>query len=139
MKMKNFENILIQMTKPEVLQLKHQDILANAIIKAKEKSVVSWWWLSIPLYIIATLLMKALFMPGTNLISNIHELTGKAIYPSILFFLFLPVVFITINFMSIRKVYLLSGSTMTINFIRTVWLNALIILFSILVLLIYLL
>ena len=38
MKMKNFENILIQMTKPEVSQLKHQDILANAIIKAKDKS-----------------------------------------------------------------------------------------------------
>ena len=58
--MQNFENKLIQMTKPEVSQLKHQDMLANEITKAKDKSVVSWWWLCIPLYIIATLIMKTI-------------------------------------------------------------------------------
>ena len=137
MEMKNFENKLIQMTKPEVSQLKHQDMLENAITKAKDKSVVSWWWLCIPLYIIATLLMKTFFMPGTTLISNIYELTGKERYSSVLFFLILPIVFILINFISIRKVYLLSGSPKTINIIRAIWFNALIIIFSIIVLLIY--
>jgi hypothetical protein len=137
MAMKNFEEKLNQMTKPEVSQLKHQDMLANAITKAKDKSVVSWWWLCIPLYIIATLLMKTLFMPGTTLISNIYELTGKEKYSSVLFFLILPIVFIIMNFISIRKIYLLSGSLKTINFIRAIWLNALIIIFSIIVLIIY--
>ncbi len=59
MEMKNFEDKLFHMTKPEVSQLKHQDMLANAITKAKDKSVLSWWWLSIPLYLITTLLMKS--------------------------------------------------------------------------------
>ena len=137
MEMKNFEEKLIQMTKPEVSQLKQQEMLANAITKAKDKSVVSWWWLCIPLYIIATLLMKTFFMPGTTLISNIYELTGRERYSSIIFFLILPIVFIIINFISIRKIYLLSGSPKTINFIRAIWFNALIIIFSILVLIIY--
>ena len=137
MEMKNFEKKLIQMTKPEVSQLKHQEMLANAITKAKDKSVVSWWWLCIPLYIIATLLMKTFFMPGATLISNIYELTGREKYSSVLFFLILPIVFIIINFTSIRKIYLLSGSPKTISFIRAIWFNALIIILSILILIIY--
>lgn len=137
MEMQNFENKLIQMTKPEISQLKHQGMLANAISKAKDKSVVSWWWLCIPLYIIATLLMKTFYMPGTTLISNINELTGKERYSSVLLFLILPIVFIIINFISIRRIYLLSGSPKTINFIRAIWFNTLIIIFSILVIIIY--
>ncbi len=137
MEMKNFEEKLIQMTKPEVSQLKHQDMLANAITKAKDKSVVSWWWLCIPLYIITTLLMKTFFMPGTTFISNIYKLTGKDKYSSILFFLLLPIVFIIINFISIRKIYLLSGSPKATNLIYAIWFNVLIIIFSILVLIIY--
>ena len=135
MEKQEFENKLIQMTKPEVSQLKHQDMLANAI--TKDKSVVSWWWLCIPLYITATLLMKTFFMPGTTLISNIHELTGKERYSTVLFFLILPIVFILINFLSIRKIYLLSGSPKTLYFIRAIWFNALIIIISMLVIIIY--
>jgi len=137
MKMKIFEEKLIQMSKPEISQLKHQDMLANAITKAKDKSVVSWWWLCIPLYIIATLFMKTLFMPDTTLISNIYELKGKEWYSSLLLFLILPIVFITINLISIRKIYLLSGSPKTINFIGAIWFNVMIIIFSFLVLIIY--
>jgi hypothetical protein len=118
MELKNFENKLIQMTKPEVTPLKHQEMLSSAITKAKDKSVISWWWLSVPLYIITTLLMKSFFMPGTTLISNIYELTGREKYSSLLFFLILPIVFMITNFISIRF-------------------NVLIIIFSILVLIIY--
>ncbi len=137
MEKKNFEEKLIQMTKPQVSQLKHQDMLANAITKAKNKSVLSWWWLSIPLYIIAAFLMKIFFMPNTTLISNIHEFTSKEKYSSLVFFLVLPVVFIAINFISIRKIYFLSGSPKTINFLQAVWFNVLIIIASILILIIY--
>jgi len=139
MEMQKFEEKLIQMTKPDVLHLKHEDMLANAITKAKDKSVVSWWWLCIPLYIIATLLMKTFFIPGTTLISNILKLTGKEMYSSVLFFFLLPIVFITINFISIRKIYLLSGNPKTVNFIFSIWFNAVVIIFSMLVILIYLL
>jgi len=137
MEMENFEETLTQMTKPEVTHLKHQDMLANAITKAKDKSVISWWWLSIPLYLIATLLMKTIFMPQTTLILNIHDFTSKEIYSSVLFFFVLPIVFIVINFISIRNIYFLSGSPKSISFLRTAWFNVLMIIFSILILIIY--
>jgi len=135
--MQNFEEKLTQMTKPEVTHLKHQDMLASAITKAKDKSVISLWWLSIPLYLIATLLMKSIFMPHTTLFSNIHDFTSAETYLSVLFFLVLPSVFIVINFISIRNIYFLSGSPKSINFLLTVWFNVLMIIFSILILLIY--
>ncbi len=137
MEIENFEDKLTQITKPEVTELKHQDILANSITKAKDKSVLSWWWLSIPLYIIAALIMKSAFMPHTTLISNLHDLTSRDKYSSLLFFLLLPLIFIAINFISIRKIYFLSGSPKTINFLKTVWFNILMIVCSILVLIIY--
>jgi len=137
MEMENFEEKLTQMTKPEVTYLKHQDMLANAITKAKDKSVISWWWLSIPLYLIAALVMKTIFMPQTNLRLNIHEFSNREIYSSVLFFLVLPIVFIVINFISIRNIYFLSGSPKSISFLQTAWFNVLMILFSILILIIY--
>jgi hypothetical protein len=133
----NFEEKLKQMTKPEINQLKHQDMLADAITKAKDKSVVSWWWLIIPLYVISTLLMKTFFMPGTTLISNIHEFTTGQRFTSTIFLLILPIIFILVSFFNIRKVYSLSGNPKSVNFLKTVWLDILTILFSMLILIIY--
>jgi len=137
MEMQNFEQKLTQMTKPEVTHLKHQDMLASAITKAKDKSVISWWWLSIPLYLIATLFMKSIFMPRTTLLSNIHEFKNGEVYSSVLFFLVIPIVFIVINFISIRNIYFLSGNPKSLNFLKTAWFNVLMIIFSVLVLIIY--
>lgn len=135
--MENFEDKLTRMTKPEVTQLKHQNMLANSISKAKDGSVLSLWWLSIPLYIIAVLLMKTVFMPHTTLFSNLHDLTEKNKYSSLLVFLLLPLIFITINIISIRKTYFLLGSAWTVNFFKAVWANILVIICSIIVLIIY--
>lgn len=133
----NFEEKLKQMTKPEIDQLKHQDMLADAITKLKDNSVVSWWWLVIPLYIITTLLMKSIYMPHTTLISNIHEFTSRQKFISALFLLILPVVFILMGTLNIRKIYFLSGNPKSMNFLKTAWLDILMILFSILILFIY--
>lgn len=135
--MENFEDKLTRMTKPEVTQLKHQNMLANSISKAKDGSVLSLWWLSIPLYIIAVLLMKTVFMPHTTLFSNLHNLTEKNKYSSLLVFLLFPLIFITINIISIRKTYFLLGSAWTVNFFKAVWANILVIICSIIVLIIY--
>ena len=135
--MQNFEQKLTQMTKPDVTHLKHQDMLASAITKGKDKSVISWWWLSIPLYLIATLFMKSIFMPRTTLLSNIHEFKNGEVYSSVLFFLVIPIVFIVINFISIRNIYFLSGNPKSLNFLKTAWFNVLMIIFSVLVLIIY--
>jgi hypothetical protein len=137
MKTKNFEEKLIHMSKPEITELQHQDMLARSILKSKDKSVLSGWWLSIPLYIIAALIMKAFFMQGTTMQSNLHNLINKEKYSSFFFFLGLPIVFIIINTMSIRKIYYLSGNPQLLNFLRLVWFNLLVIIISILILIIY--
>ena len=138
METQEFEQTLIQMTKPEVFHLKHQDMLAKAITSAKDKSVLSVWWLSIPVYILATLLMKSHFMPSTTLFSNLHALAQKMRYASILFFVVLPVMFMTINFISIRKIYFLSGNPKIIVLLKAIWFNLLIIIASFIILVIYL-
>jgi|ERR1022692_3354438 hypothetical protein len=137
MEIKNLDEQLIKMRKPTISQLKHQDMLAKAITSAKDKSVLSVWWLSIPLYILATLLMKSYFMPSTTLFSNLHELAKKMKYSSILFLFVIPVVFILINFISIRKVYFYSGNPKTTVFIKAIWFNILIMFASLIILIIY--
>jgi hypothetical protein len=132
-----FEKKLFQMTKPEVDQLKHQDMLADAIANSKDKTVLSLWWLIIPVYSIMMFLMKSLYMPGATLSSSIHVLMTKQIFVAYLFFLISPLIFILINIISIRKVYILSGSPKSLNFLKTVWLNVLIIIFLIFVLIVY--
>jgi hypothetical protein len=132
-----FEKRLKDITKPDIKELKHENMLADAIINAKDKSVVSWWWLSVPLFIILMMLMKSIYMPGTTLITNIHELAGREKYMSLVFFLISPVVFIIVNVFSIRKIYFLSGSPKSMNFLEIIWFNILIIALSVLILLIY--
>ncbi len=135
--MEDFEKKLFEMTKPEVTNLMHQELLADAIIKTKDKSALSFWWLSVPLYIIAALLMKTLFIPGTTLISNIHELESIQKYLSLIFFLIVPVVFIVINLLSVKRIYFLSGNPDKIQFLQKVWYNVIIIIASILTLIFY--
>ena len=137
METQNFENKLKEMEKPEIHNLKHEDILSRAIINAKDKSVVSWWWLSVPVFIILMLMMKSTFMPGTTLISNMHELESGQKFISVAFFLISPLILIIINALTIRKIHFLSGSPKSLNFLEAVWFNILIIVVAALIVLIY--
>jgi len=137
MEEQNFEKNLSEMTKPKITHLKHEDMLANAIINAKDKSVVSLWWLSIPVFITLMLIMKVLYMPGSSLISNMHDLAIRQKFISLIFFLVVPILLIIFNLFSIRKVYFLSGSPKSINFLEIVLSNVLIIVLSVLILIIY--
>jgi len=133
----NFEKKLKEMGKPEITQLKHEDLLSDSIINARDKSVVSWWWLSVPIFIILMLLMKSTFMPGTNLFSEMHELKSNQKLISIIFFLISPVILIVINTLTIRKIHFLSGSPKSFTFIGVVWFNLLTIVVSAFILIIY--
>jgi hypothetical protein len=137
METQDFEKKLSEMTKPEMPQLKHENMLANAIINARDKSVVSWWWLSVPIFIILMLMMKSTFMPGTTLISNMHDLESKQKLISVAFFLISPVILIIINVLTIRKIHFLSGSPKSLSFLEAVWFNILIIAVSAFILIIY--
>ena len=138
MEKENFEKKLSDMTKPEIPDLKHEDMLASAIINAKDKSIVGWWWLSVPAFVILMLMMKSVFMSGTTLISNIHEMESTQKYMSIIFFLISPLILIIINAFTIKRIHFLSGSPKSVNFLGTVWYNVLIIILSLLILIIYL-
>ena len=132
-----FEMKLTEMTKPEIPHLKHEDMLGNAIVNAKDKSVVSLWWLSVPAFIILMLIMKSIYMPGTSLVSNMSEMEIKNRFTSIIFFLVSPIVIIIFNALSIRKIHFLSGSPKSIDFLEAVWINIFAILLSVIVLIIY--
>jgi hypothetical protein len=137
MEKQNFEKKLKEMKKPEITNLKHEDMLSKAIINAKDSSVVGLWWLSIPAFITVMLMMKSIYMPGTSIISNLNELAASERFIYILFFVVSPLVLIVVNILTIRKVYQLSGSPKSLNFLGSLWFNVLILLFSVLVLIIY--
>jgi hypothetical protein len=133
----NFEMKLNEMTKPEIPHMKHEDMLAKAIVNEKDKSVVSLWWLSVPAFIVLMLVMKSVYMPGTTLVSNMKEMELQNKFVSIVFFLISPIVLILINALSIRKIYFLSGSPKSATFLQFVWLNIMVIVFAVVVLIMY--
>jgi hypothetical protein len=135
--MENFEEKLNEIAKPEITRLKHQDMLAKELVESKEKSIVSWWWLVIPLYIIAAFIMKSIYMPQSNLVTNINDFFIKEKNISVLFFIIIPIALIAINFISIKRIYFLSGNPRTLNFLKTIWFNISIIIISILILIFY--
>jgi hypothetical protein len=137
MEKQNFEKELSEMKKPVMPVLKHEAILSDAIINAKDKSVVSLWWLSVPLFIIMMLLMKSFYMPGSTLLSGLHELAAGNKYLSFVFFLISPIILILVNTLTIRKIYFLSGSPRSFHFLWIVWLNIVIIGLSAVILIIY--
>jgi len=138
MEQTNFENILLNMSKPQIEELKHQDMLEHAIIKAKDTSSLSWWWLSIPLYVIGAFCMKSFFMPGATLTSSIHEFGSKQPYLSVLLFVIVPIAFILLNSLSIRKVYTIFGGVSKHKIVEETWVNLLLIIASVLILITYL-
>src|SRR5215469_13956062 len=97
MSTENFEDILKNMEKPGVPELKHATMLPGMIAKVKDRSVVSLWWLFIPLYVIAALLMKSFYVPDTSLTSLLHEFSREKTYTSVLLFYVLPAFLIVIN------------------------------------------
>lgn len=134
----NFEKMLSGIPKPQVGQLQHADLLAAAIQKTQDRSVLSWWWLSLPLYLIAAFWMKSAFMPGTGFLQQLHEWAARERFFATFLFLLLPFLFLMLSLLGMRKVYFLSGSPNLLHFLRIIWQNLLIIVVSLFVILIYL-
>jgi len=135
--MTTFEETLSGMTTPEVPELKHQALLADAIARGKSTSVLSLWWISIPIYVTALFLMKSAYMRNTTLLSNLHEFFARSRYLAAGFFVVAPAVLIVMNAASIRRIYFLSGSPRSAAFIRETWFQAAVIVASLIVLFIY--
>src|SRR5437868_11774120 len=133
----NFEENLKKITKPEMSELKHEVMLSKIIIKTKDRSVVSFWWLFIPLYVIAAFIMKSYYTPNASLITILHEFADSKGYTTVLLFFILPVLLIVINLLSIKQLYFLYNGLTKAGFLKTIAVQILIIVFSLFVLLIY--
>ena len=132
-----FEATLARMTTPKVPQLKHQALLADAISRGKSKSALSFWWMSIPLYVIAMLFMKSAYVRDSTLRSNLHEFFTRERYVAPLLFVVAPVILILINAASIRRIHFLSGSPGPARLLRIAWSNVAVIIVSATILIIY--
>jgi hypothetical protein len=99
--MEDFEKMLTELSKPEVRELKHQDLLADQIVRAKNRNALSFWWLLIPLYAIATLTMKTWYMK-TSLKQEINLFKVHNPVLSLLLFLILPALIIVFTFFSAK-------------------------------------
>ena len=132
--MKNFDELLTGMSKPEINDLKHVEMLAHAMSKSKAKSAITWWWLSIPLYILCAFVMKAMYNRNAPALLNLREFSRIHWLASFIFFIIVPVIVIIVNALSIKEVYFFSGSPRSLNFLKTVALNLMLILLSLIIL-----
>ncbi|MVN20934.1 hypothetical protein [Mucilaginibacter arboris] len=136
--MDDFEKTLMQISKPQITELKHQELLAETISKIKHRNVLNLWWLSIPVYIACMLFMKSYFMPHSTLNFNIEEFKTENKYLSPLLFIAIPILLSIINILSIRKIYLVFGKLRTFQFAKTVIVNIVTLIISLIILTIYL-
>jgi hypothetical protein len=110
METSEFEKKLHDMSKPEIDQLSHQNLVAHAISQAKDKSIVGLWWLAIPAFLIAMLWMKSTYMPQQCFFTILKEtISGQPPLMEFIFY-FVPVTLTVLNAWTIKKVnYLLGG------------------------------
>ena len=138
MEIKEFEDMITNMPKPELSHLRHQSLLLSALSKAKHKFTLSFWWIAIPLFVIAVTLMESLFFKGTRFYTVFSALQIRHDLAYHLLFLALPLTLIVLNIISLRNYYKIHLSPQKMNFLRFLWPNLSIIIFSILVLIVYL-
>lgn len=112
-------------------------MLENEIINAKDKAVMSIWWLAVPVFVIVTLLMKGFYISGSSLISGINDLADRQSDIFLTFFLISPLLLIIYNAASIIKVRSLTENQKSIDFLGAVWFNILIILLSVIIIIVY--
>lgn len=139
MEMEKFEESLSRMTKPEVKELMHEEALAKGIASVRDKSTVSLWWLSIPVYLIAAFIMKSLYTPGLSIDSAFQELFESQSYLSALLFLVLPILLVVINFINAKQLLFLYGQSDGMGRLKLVLVEVIVIAVSLIVLIIYLL
>lgn len=131
--MDSFEESLEKMTKPGVDELNHERALSELIVDSGNRSVLAGWWLSIPLYLTAALVMKAMYVNNSGLIDNLHHLKAS----SGLYWIYMLVIPLGVMIMNIRVLMVqcrASAAPSLPSLLGVHWYNALMILMSILLL-----
>lgn len=125
------------MNKPETGPLKHQQMLESAITRIKDHSTLSAWWLCLPLYVLAMLFMKTLYVPESTLISNLADLQARQPLLSVLMFVLVPIGSIILNIVSIKRLLAFSGARNVNEMPLFALLPMLMVIVSILILIVY--
>lgn len=121
--MDDFEKILEQMSKPEIKHLQHEELLSKIISNAKEYSVLSFWWMSIPVYVIALFIMKTFFMPSSNVLEGLRSFKNDHHLAALLLFFIVPLILCVINLLSIKKLFQLTENISYTFQLKQVWTN----------------
>jgi hypothetical protein len=120
------EERLEQMSKPRLPELKHSELLFTQIISNRERTVVSGWFLSIPLFIVAVLIMKARYFQGEGYLVYLQQFIIQQKLLSVLFFVAIPILILVFMVTGIRKVRYLAGKPRFADFLRLIWIQLLI-------------
>lgn len=135
----DFEKELLELKKPYVSKLGHEDMLSNAIINSKRKAAISVWWLSIPAYVICALLMWHFYHPGSSLGSALKEFINKDSYLAPLIFVLIPLTVVCANIINILNIYSLHRNKGGIKLMKKIALHVLFSFISFIIMIIFLL
>ncbi len=135
--MKTFEDELNQMSKPEVGYLRHENLLAKSISRVQDKSRVSLWWISIPVYMLSAFIMKGFYTHNFSIASSLHEIFSMNGYLRGLVFFALPAILIVANLTSIRQLMFLYGSSEKTALYKLIYSEALVVFLSLIVMLVF--
>ena len=138
--MKEFEDKLDRLSKPEVKNLKHESMISEQVINMKRKTALSWWWVLFPVYFAAMLIMKSFYFPGRNTFGYLAEFIARYPYFSFLVLGLLPALAIVINLITVKKIWFYAiADRPGIKFLRLTFFPAILILVSAVVILTYIL
>ena len=135
--MDDFEKTLMEMSKPKLTRLRHQEILSKELFMNRHRNAVSWWWLGIPLYIVTALVMKSVYSPTGSLEAGIRQLKNHNKSLTYLAFVVVPVLLILINAVNLFKIGRMI-KTRDLYFLKAIQVNLIILVLSVVVLIIFL-
>jgi hypothetical protein len=136
--MKEFEQKLSGLSKPEIKKLKHQEMISDQFIQMKRKAALSGWWILLPAYLTAVLAMKSFYFSGSDTFEFLSEFIRQRQFFSFSIFAGLPLLALILNVISIKKISFYSGNgLMSINLLKMISLPLAIIALSLVSLLIY--
>ncbi|MBS1543981.1 MAG: hypothetical protein JST14_10135 [Bacteroidetes bacterium] len=131
--MDSFEDTLEKMPKPGVDELKHERVLTELIVSSRGPSVLAGWWLSIPLYLTAALVMKTMYVEGSGMMDNLHQLKASSgIYW--IYMLLIPLGVMIMNVRILVVQYRESAAPSLLSLLGVYWYNTIMILLSMLLL-----
>src|SRR6185312_4742275 len=116
--MPDFKDMLDEMGKPELPDLRHKELLEKMIVRGKDKSILNVWWLAIGFYMVAAWVMKSAYVPGMTLRHSMEDYSGRHPYLAVLFFLVIPITITISCLFTLRRIFRDAGRPAWKDFVR---------------------